>query len=372
VTPHSASPSYAHAPRPIWPTIVGTLSILQALFWGGVIVVTRVARSTSAGSGPDTGWETARSCFASFGMILPIILVVGGVQLIRRRTSARGWHLAYGVLGLIIYGGMLIVSTVILPSSRFDVLSPGSFAVVLAGVGCIFLAYPFFTLIWFLRPKIRRQMVAWPRTRSPSETLMDVASAYESQECKEPATETEAAPKKEPTFTQAQVADLQKRRELEKRFVNGVRWFYWIAGFSIVNSVVALAGGKWAFLIALGITQFLVGFGQGLSEHLGPGAKYVTFVMAILAALVFVGFGYLARRRYRWALIMGMVLYALDGLLGLAFQDFLGAGFHLLALFGLYGGLKAFSELRKLDAMTEGGVLGPGPAAGSNIPPPAE
>jgi len=40
-----------------------------------------------------------------------------------------------------------------------------------------------------------------------------------------------------------------------------------------------------------------------------------------------------------------MILYALDGLLLLFFGDYLGFGFHLYALYGLYRGYRASVEL---------------------------
>src|SRR5216117_2936789 len=36
---------------------------------------------------------------------------------------------------------------------------------------------------------------------------------------------------------------------------SGASWFYWIAGLSLINSIVAFTGGQWAFLFGLGITQ---------------------------------------------------------------------------------------------------------------------
>lgn len=373
--PCPVSPSYADAPRPIWPTVIGILSILQGFFWAsciGLTVAMRAMHPVQEEPSPEGWWGAVRPALGVVVLVLPILVVVAGIQLIRHRPSGRTLHILYGIVTLLVHG-VLFASGAVSMYPRYSENSMlGAYGVGLAVGALLSMGYPVFVLIWFLRPKIRRQMMAWSQTRFPSETLMDVAPAHESRECKEPAMEMEAASKEEPTFTKAQVADLQKRRELEKRFVGGVRWFYWIAGLSIANSVVLLVGGTWGFLVALGTTQVISAVGVGLAEQVGPMAKYLTFAAAVAVALLFVAFGYLAEQRYRWALILGMVLYALDGLLCLVFQDFLVAGFHLLALFGLYGGLKAFSELRKLDATIGAGAFSSGPATGSNVPPPIE
>src|SRR5512138_3090367 len=42
---------------------------------------------------------------------------------------------------------------------------------------------------------------------------------------------------------------------LDARIKSGAAWFYWIAGLSLINSVAALSGSKWGFILGLGITQ---------------------------------------------------------------------------------------------------------------------
>jgi hypothetical protein len=39
------------------------------------------------------------------------------------------------------------------------------------------------------------------------------------------------------------------------RVVNGAKWFYWIAGLSLVNSLVVVFGGNFHFVLGLGITS---------------------------------------------------------------------------------------------------------------------
>jgi len=144
--------------------------------------------------------------------------------------------------------------------------------------------------------------------------------------------------------------------EIQGTFHSGANWFYWIAGLSIVNSVAMLVGSEWGFVLGLGITQVFdaIALGvteeteiQGLSQGVSIGVRVFVFFIDLIIALVFVLFGWLANRRHGWAFIVGMVLYAMDGLIFLLVGDWLGVGFHGFALFCIFAG---YSALRKLQA----------------------
>ncbi len=130
---------------------------------------------------------------------------------------------------------------------------------------------------------------------------------------------------------------------LEKRLRSGADWFFWIAGLSLVNSVLSLAGSNTSFVIGLGITQII----DAVAHEAGSGGKTVAIVLDLLAAGVLVMFGFFARRRQSWSFIVGMVLYALDGLIFLLVQNFLSVGFHAFALWCIFNGLKASRQLQK-------------------------
>jgi hypothetical protein len=74
-----------------------------------------------------------------------------------------------------------------------------------------------------------------------------------------------------------------------------------------------------------------------------------TLAMNLILAGLFVLFGVMGRKRYRWLIVTGMILYTLDGLSALLFKDWMGTAFHGLALFGLFGGLKAINSLIQLE-----------------------
>ncbi|MGA2630691.1 MAG: hypothetical protein ABSG54_10810 [Terriglobia bacterium] len=145
------------------------------------------------------------------------------------------------------------------------------------------------------------------------------------------------------TVTPSQLIELQKLATA-KRIQVGANWFFWIAGLSLVNSVIALAGGGTRFVLGLGITQVVDAIAQ--QANMGKG---VPLVVDLVAAGIFVPFGLQARKRQNWAFLVGMILYALDGLLFVLVKDILGIGFHLFALFFIYKGMKANEQLGALE-----------------------
>lgn len=147
---------------------------------------------------------------------------------------------------------------------------------------------------------------------------------------------------------QANVLDARKsiHRNAAKR---GANWFYWIAGLSIINSVIMANGSNTHFVVGLGITEVFDAVGRGLH---GSG-HVVALGFSIAIAGVFVLFGYFANKMQQWSFLVGMVLYGLDALLLVSFSDMLSAGFHALVLFFLFKGFTAarnFGSLKPANA----------------------
>lgn len=150
----------------------------------------------------------------------------------------------------------------------------------------------------------------------------------------------------------AQLALIQKKLALENKFKSGVGWFNSIAAFSILNSILTAFGLNIAFVVGLGATQLVDAISQIVVDDLGPDYRIIKtlgYVIDLFIAGFFVLMGMLAKKRRRWAIITGMVLYALDAILLILFKDFLGLIFHGLALFGIWGGLKALRSLEELE-----------------------
>lgn len=130
-----------------------------------------------------------------------------------------------------------------------------------------------------------------------------------------------------------------ERRTLEAQRRGGGQWFYWLAALSLINSGLALAGQEWRFILGLGVTQIV----QELAKS-GDGATTAGLVsLAVIA--VFAVLGYQAVEGAAWAFLLGMTLYALDGVVFLLIQDWIGVGFHVFALAMIMRGYLAARRL---------------------------
>jgi len=117
----------------------------------------------------------------------------------------------------------------------------------------------------------------------------------------------------------------------------GARWFYWIAALSMVNSMVVIFGGNLHFVVGLGITSVV----DAVAKQVGSAGSVLDIVINGFVAGVFALFGYFAIKGQRWAFLVGMALYAMDGVLLLTVRDFFSVAFHAYALFAIYRGLQA-------------------------------
>jgi hypothetical protein len=128
--------------------------------------------------------------------------------------------------------------------------------------------------------------------------------------------------------------------QLERRAKSGASWFFWIAGISIINSIILVAGGNWHFFLGLGITDILCYvFGEG---------NWSILLLNILIAGIFVLFGVFGRRFHTWSFVFGTALYVFDGLILAVIGDWFPVGFHAFALIFICMGLIANHKLHKL------------------------
>ena len=119
----------------------------------------------------------------------------------------------------------------------------------------------------------------------------------------------------------------------------GGDWFFWIAGISLLHSVLALFGSGFRSALGLGTTALLDSGLTGL-----PKAEVLG--LDIFAAAFYVLYGFFARNGARWAFLVGALFYALDGLLLLLlFKDWLGVLLHGYALFRIFQGFQAAQQL---------------------------
>ncbi len=138
---------------------------------------------------------------------------------------------------------------------------------------------------------------------------------------------------------------------LQRRMKSGANNFYWIAALSAINSLVTVFGGSFYFVIGLGVTLIIDGFSAGLAEELGgsPLVLGLGLMFSLVFDAIFAIFGYFAGKGQRWAFVAGMVFYTLDGILMLAFQEWIGFAFHLYFLWGIWLAFQALGKLRALQ-----------------------
>lgn len=146
------------------------------------------------------------------------------------------------------------------------------------------------------------------------------------------------------------IQQIEQKLRLEKEFKNGAGWFYWLAGLSLVNSVVALVGGNLNFVFGLGITQIVDGLALGLYETYGNFViKALALGVDFCVSGIFILFGVFANKRHKWAFIAGMVLYSLDSIIFILIKDYFGLAFHAFALYLIFRGFKASKEIAELE-----------------------
>jgi len=138
--------------------------------------------------------------------------------------------------------------------------------------------------------------------------------------------------------------------QLKQKYRSGVHWFYWIAGLTLITSIITFAGGNWRFLISLGTTQIIDGIAAGLAAELGGSApKIIALFLDMILTAVFVVFGVLANKRLLWAYILGMAIFVIDGLISLMMQDLIGVVAHVVVLVFMVPGFLAGKKMLELE-----------------------
>jgi hypothetical protein len=118
---------------------------------------------------------------------------------------------------------------------------------------------------------------------------------------------------------------------------SGGSWFYWVAGLSLINSLLPFFHLGVGFIIGLGFTRVI--------DHELREANGVALLLDLLVAGLFVLFGVFANKGHRWAFVVGMALFSLDGVIFLLWRDWLGVGFHVFVLYCLFRGFTACQRL---------------------------
>ena len=118
---------------------------------------------------------------------------------------------------------------------------------------------------------------------------------------------------------------------------SGARWFWWIAGLSLVNVVMFYSGSNTNFVIGLAMTALVtVAFAGNLPVAIGLAGFTIAFYVVV---------GLYAQRNKLWAFYLGLAVYVLDALIYVYLQDWMSVGFHGLAAFFIFKGVARAREL---------------------------
>ena len=106
---------------------------------------------------------------------------------------------------------------------------------------------------------------------------------------------------------------------------SGANWFFWVAGLSLVNTIIAHSGGDRHFIVGLSFTAIVDAIAQEIGKQ-EPGAATAATLIAIgfscFVTLVAALFGWMSRKRWLVAFGIGMAIYVVDGLLYLLLMFF--------------------------------------------------
>jgi hypothetical protein len=146
-----------------------------------------------------------------------------------------------------------------------------------------------------------------------------------------------------PTGPPPAVTEMAKQTQLVR---SGANWLMFIAGLSLVNSVLFVAGSNWAFFLGLGATQFSDAFGKEVIT--GTTGVVLALAVDVVIAGIFAGLGLISRNGALWSFLVGMVLIVLDALLLVWVSDWAAVAFHGLALYFIFRGFQAARQLAVL------------------------
>lgn len=121
--------------------------------------------------------------------------------------------------------------------------------------------------------------------------------------------------------------------------VNAARWFWWIAGLSLINTVLMHSGSDTSFVVGLGFTL--------IADAVFVEIPVIAYAFDAVVLGFFVFMGLFAQRGYIWAFVVGGFIYLLDALIYLYFGDYLALGFHAFALFQIVTGAIALRTALK-------------------------
>ncbi|MBV8504138.1 MAG: hypothetical protein JO006_20750 [Paucibacter sp.] len=129
---------------------------------------------------------------------------------------------------------------------------------------------------------------------------------------------------------------MSSTRSSDPIVLSAARWFWWIAGFSLVNTVLFFSGTRTSFMLGLGVTT--------LANAIFANQLAVALVVAGVAAAFFFAIGVQAQRERAWAFYVGLVAYILDAFIFVTYEDWGPVIVHAIAIFYISKGLVQLRE----------------------------
>jgi hypothetical protein len=135
---------------------------------------------------------------------------------------------------------------------------------------------------------------------------------------------------------------MANRISTDPTVLSSARWFWWIAGLSLVNTILFHAGSDTSFVLGLAMTTIAsVVFSGNLAVAMGLAGLMIAFYFLM---------GWQAQREKAWAFYLGLTVYVVDALIYVKFQDWMSVGFHCFAIFYIIKGALRLRELARLPA----------------------
>ena len=173
-----------------WPTVLGVLGIIWAslgLFCGCVglfqVPLQRWGAEMQASAGQSNALAEAQLRVAEqfqvvmwgligVGFVFAIILLMGSINLIRRRRKAKSLLMTWAMASLLMLALNVALQVMMYQATAAELNKAGDqsqigqlwISAIIGGVMAIFfgLLPPVFLLIWFARERIKREVDQWP------------------------------------------------------------------------------------------------------------------------------------------------------------------------------------------------------------------
>lgn len=123
---------------------------------------------------------------------------------------------------------------------------------------------------------------------------------------------------------------------------SAARWFWWIAGLSLVNIFMSQSENGANFVAGLGLTA--------IADQVFANSPTTGYAIDAAILGFFVVMGLQGLKGKLWAFYAGVAVYIVDALIFVMAQDWIGAAFHALVIFFIVRGALELQNALKASA----------------------